>query len=61
MIFIDVDNCPSCGDDHIEVNAVELPIPVTIDGHEYSFMLICPETGDSVYVNDSDKFQVIKE
>lgn len=52
MIFIDVMNCPACGNDHLEIHATELFPPVSIDEHEYSFHLLCPDTGDSVYVND---------
>jgi predicted RNA-binding Zn-ribbon protein involved in translation (DUF1610 family) len=55
MIFIDVENCPACGNDHIEVYATELFPPVSIDNHEYNFMLICPDCGDSVYVNNDSE------
>ena len=50
-MFDDIDNCASCGEDHIEVSVTELAVPVSIDGTDYNSMYYCPKTGDSIYYN----------
>ena len=48
---ITINRCARCGEDHKDVDAIPFKgRPVIADGKEYSYWLLCPRTGEPIFV-----------
>lgn len=57
--FIDVTNCSSCQNEHIEIPIEELVIPLQIGEEYFTHVFVCPVTQDNVYIKnrEDDKYE----
>jgi hypothetical protein len=49
-LFVSVDECSSCGEEHVAMAIRPLEDPVVIDDLAYTHVGMCPRTSRDVYV-----------